>query len=187
MSRYTPHTAESAPEASRAGLEKAARKFGRLPNLIAVMAESPATLDAYLALHGNFEQTAFSPGERQVLLLAVSTVNACAYCVAAHTMGGRMAGLSDAVVEAIRDGKPIPDVRLAALSGFAAAMVEKRGWVTDAQVAAFLDAGFTKAHVFEVVLAVSMKTLSNYINHIADTPLDAALEAHRWTRPKKAA
>ena len=186
MSRYTPHTAESAPEASRAGLEKAARKFGRLPNLIAVMAESPATLDAYLALHGNFEQTAFSPGERQVLLLAVSTVNACAYCVAAHTMGGRMAGLSDAVVEAIRDGKPIPDVRLAALSDFAMAMVEKRGWVTDAQIAAFLDAGFTKAHVFEVVLAVSMKTLSNYINHIADTPLDAALEAHRWTRPKAA-
>ena len=186
MSRYTPHTAESAPEASRAGLEKAARKFGRLPNLIAVMAESPATLDAYLALHGNFEQTAFSPGERQVLLLAVSTVNACAYCVAAHTMGGRMAGLSDAVVEAIRDGKPIPDVRLAALSDFAAAMVEKRGWVTDAQVAAFLDAGFTKAHVFEVVLAVSMKTLSNYINHIADTPLDPALEAHRWTRSEAA-
>ncbi len=180
MSRYTPHTAESAPEASRPGLEKAARKFGRLPNLIAVMAESPATLDGYLAVHGNFEQGAFSPGERQVLLLTVSTMNGCAYCVAAHTMGGKVAGLSDAVVEAIRDGKPIPDVRLAALSGFATAMVEKRGWVSDARIAAFLDAAFTKAHVFEVVLAVSMKTLSNYINHIADTPLDAAMEAHRW-------
>ncbi len=186
MSRYTPHTAESAPEASRPGLEKAARKFGRLPNLIAVMAESPAALDGYLALHGNFEQGAFSPGERQVLVLTISTLNGCAYCVAAHTMGGKMAGLSDAVVEAMRDGKPIPDVRLAALSGFATAMVEKRGWVSDAQIAAFLDAGFTKAHVFEVVLAVSLKTLSNYINHIADTPLDAAMEAHRWTRPEAA-
>ncbi len=182
MSRYAPHTAESAPEASRAGLDKATQKFGRLPNLIAVMAESPAALDGYLALDGIFEQSAFSPGERQVLLLTVSTVSGCAYCVAGHTMGGKMAGLSDAVVEAIRDGKPIPDLRLAALSGFATAMVERRGWVSDAQIAAFLDAGFTKAHVFEVVLAVSMKTLSNYIDHIADTPLDAAMEGHRWAK-----
>jgi len=186
MSRYAPHTAESAPEASRAGMDEAAQKFGRLPNLIAVMAESPATLDGYLALHGVFEQSAFSPGERQVLLLAVSTVNGCAYCVAAHTMGGKMAGVSDAVLDAIRDGKPIPDVRLASLSGFATAMVEQRGWVSDAQIAAFLNAGFTKAHVFEVVLAASMKTLSNYINHIADTPLDAAMEEYRWTRPEAA-
>lgn len=182
MSRYAPHTADSAPEASRAGLDTAARKFGRLPNLIAVMAESPATLDGYLALHEIFERSAFSPGERQVLLLTISTVNGCGYCVAAHTMGGRMAGVSDAVLDAIRDGKPIPDVRLASLSGFAAAMVEKRGWVSDAQIAAFLDAGFTRAHVFDVVLAVSLKTLSNYINHIADTPLDGAMEAHRWTK-----
>ncbi len=186
MSRYAPHTAESAPEASRAGLDKAARKFGRLPNLIAVMAESPAALDGYLALHGVFEQGTFSPGERQVLLLTVSTVNGCAYCVAAHTMGGKMAGVSDVVLEGIRDGKPIPDLRLAALSGFAAAMVEKRGWVSDAKIAAFLNAGFTRAQVFEVVLAVSMKTLSNTINHIADTPLDAAMEAFRWTRPEAA-
>ncbi len=182
MNTYAPHTAESAPEASRAGLDKAARTFGRLPNLIAVMAESPAAMDGYLALHEIFEQSAFSPGERQVLLLAISTVNGCGYCVAAHTMGGNMAGLSDPVLEAIRDGKPIPDVRLAALSAFAAAVVEKRGWVSDAQIAAFLDAGFTQAHLCEVVLAVSMKTLSNYINHIADTPLDAAMEAHRWTK-----
>ena len=114
-------------------------------------------------------------------------MNGFAYCVAVHTMGGGMPGLSDAVVEAIRDGKPIPDVRLAALSGFATAVVEKRGWVSDAEIAAFLDAGFTKAQVFEVVLAVSLKTLRNDINHIADTPLDAALEAHRWTRPAAAA
>ncbi len=183
MSTYVPHTAESAPEASRAGLDKATQKFGRLPNLIAVMAESPAALDGYLALHEIFGRTSFTPAEQQLLLLTVSTVSGCAYCVAAHTMGGgKMAGLSDAVLDAIRDGKPIPDVRLAALSGFAAAMVEKRGWISDAEIAAFLDAGFTKAHVFEVVLAVSMKTLSNYIDHIADTPLDAAMEAHRWTK-----
>ncbi len=182
MSTYAPHTAESAPAASRAGIDKATKKFGRLPNLIAVMAESPAALDGYLALHEIFEQSAFSPEERQLLLLTISTVNGCTYCVAAHTMGGKMAGLSDPVLEAIRDQKPIPDSRLAALNGFAAAMVEKRGWVSDAEIAAFLDAGFTKGQVFEVVLAVSMKTLSNYVNHIADTPLDAALEAHRWAK-----
>ena len=182
MSRYAPHTIESAPEASRAGLDKAAEKFGRLPNLIAVMAESPAALDGYLALHEIFGRTSFTPAEQQVLLLTVSTVNGCAYCVAAHTMGGKMAGVADAVVEGIRDGKRIPDLRLAALSGLATAMVEKRGWVSDARIAAFLNAGFTRAQVFEVVLAVSMKTLSNTINHIADTPLDATMEAHRWTK-----
>ena len=181
MSKFVPHTAETAPEASRDGLAGAKGKFGFVPNLFGVLAESPATLDGYLTLNDIFERSSFSPQEQQLLLLTISVVNDCTYCVPAYSTVAKTVGLSDAVIEAIRDGKPVPDARLAALHGFAAAVVEKRGRVPEAEVDAFIDAGFTKAQVLEVVLAAALKTISNYTNHIAEVPLDAVFEPNRWT------
>ena len=86
------------------------------------------------------------------------------------------------MIEAFRESKPIPDERLAALHGFATAVVEKRGRVSEAEVEAFIDAGFTKAQVLEVVLAVSLSTFTNYTNHIANVPLDAAFAPFRWSK-----
>ena len=182
MRKFVPHTAETAPEASREGLAGAKRKFGFVPNMIGVLAESPATLDGLQALHGAFEQSSFNPKERELLLLAVSTVNGCTYCVPAHSAAAKAAGQSDDVIEAFREGKPIADARLAALHAFATAVVEKRGRVSEAEVDAFIDAGFTKAQVLEVVLGASLMTLTNYTNHIANVPLDAAFEPFRWSK-----
>ena len=182
MSRYIPHTAETAPEASREALAKAKRTYGFVPNMIGVLAASPATLDGLQALSGAFEQGSFSPKERELLLLAVSTVNGCTYCVPAHSAAAKAAGLSDDVIEAFREGKPIPDARLAVLHGFATAVVEKRGRVSEDEVEAFIDAGFTKAQVLEVVLGASLMTLTNYTNHIANVPLDAAFAPFRWSK-----
>ena len=181
MSKFVPHTAETAPDASREGLAKAERTFGFVPNMAGVLAASPAALHGLLALHGAFEQGSFSRKERELLLLAVSTVNGCTYCVPAHSAAAKAAGQSDDVIEAFRESKPIPDARLAALHGFATAVVEKRGRVSEAEVEAFIDAGFTKAQVLEVVLAASLMTLTNYTNHIANVPLDAAFAPFRWT------
>jgi alkylhydroperoxidase family enzyme len=89
------------------------------------------------------------------------------------------------VVEAIREDRPISDSRLEALRVFTTTVVEKQGWLADEDVAAFLAAGFTKAQILEVILGVSFKTLSNYTNHIADTPLDPAFQAAAWAPVEK--
>jgi len=182
MTTFDTHTIETAPEASRGTMEVAKNKYGFLPNLIAVLAESPAAVEGYVTLSGILDKSSLGAAERQLLLLTISAANGCEYCVAAHTLGGRGAGLDEAMIEAIRNGNPIQDNRLAALNAFALVLYEKRGWASDEDVAAFLGAGYTKANVLDVVLATALKTLSNYANHIADTPLDAAFESARWSK-----
>lgn len=183
MSKFTIHTQETAPEAAKESLGKVAERFGgMLPNLYGLMANAPAALRGYMAVSGEFMKSSFSPAEQQLLMLSVSTENGCDYCVAAHTMGAKRAKLGDDVIAALRDGKPIADARLQALHSFCQTVVQKRGWLDESDVDAFLDAGFTQENVFEVVLAVGMKTISNYINHIGHTPLDKAFEPVKWTK-----
>ncbi len=127
-----------------------------------------------------FDESSFSATERQLIILAVSRYNECNYCIAAHTVVAGMQKVPTDVIEAIREDRPIRDSRLEALRTFATSVVEKRGWVTDEQVSAFLAAGFSRAQILEVIVGISFKTLSNYTNHIADTPLDEAFEAGAW-------
>lgn len=171
---YTVHTPESAPEAARPILAEAKKAYGFVPNLYGVMAEAPTLLKAYRALDELFEQTSLKPVEKHVVMLTASAENGCSYCVAAHSVVAAMAKVPDSVVEAIRGGTAIPDPALEALRRFTAAVVNSRGWPTEAQTTAFLGAGYTRANLLEVILGVGLKTLSNYTNHVAETPLDAA-------------
>lgn len=180
MNPFVVHSQETAPEASRFALAGAQSKFGFVPNLIGMLADSPATVGGYLGLGEQFEKSSFTPAERQVVLLAVSFENGCDYCMAAHTVVAGMSRVPAAAIEALRSGEPLPDARLEALAGFTRAVVRERGRVSERELAAFLAAGFTRAQVLEVVLGVAMKTLSNYANHIARTPLDPAFAAARW-------
>jgi len=175
-----PLTVDNAPEQARPLLEKAKKKYGFIPNLLGVMAHAPATLEAYMTLSGLFDQTSLSPTERQVVLLATSAENECTYCVAAHTAIAQMQNLDPDAVGAIRNGDPIPDDKLEALRRFAVEVVTTRGWPSDEARQAFHDAGYTDAHALEVILGVGMKTLSNYTNHAADTPLDDAFADAAW-------
>ncbi len=183
MSRFAPHTTATAPEGARELLTQVTDKYGFLPNLMATMAESPELVKAYATLGDLFGQTGLTPTEQQVVLLTISRLNGCDYCMAAHST---IAGLQEVpadVVEAIRSDRPIADARLEGLRRFTTAVVEQRGWVSDAQIEAFLAAGFEKRRVFDVILGAAMKTLSNYTNHVAKTPLDPAFSGQRWTAP----
>ncbi len=184
MAKFDVYNIDNCPEGAREDMQSVQENYGFLPNIYGVFAESPAVIKAYLALTNLLNAGAFSPAEQQLMLLTVSALNGCEYCVAAHTMVGKMARLDDTVIEAVRTGIPIPDARLAALHHFTRQLVEKRGLLDTKEIDAFLAAGFTKAHVFEVALANSIKTLSNYINHMADTPLDEAMEAFAWDAPE---
>ena len=183
MTTFDLHTHETAPKGSLDAMSGVENVMGFLPNIYAVFADSPSVIKAYTSITQLLNRSSFSPAELQLMLLTTSAVNGCEYCVAAHTMGGKKARLDNTVIEAIRGDIPIPDPRLAMLHKFTKSVVENRGWVTSEEVDDFVEAGFTKAQVLEVVLAVSLKTISNYVNHFAETPLDDALEPLAWQKP----
>jgi len=106
------------------------------------------------------------------VLLAVSTENGCDYCRAAHSAIAKMQGVDEAVIKAIANGDALPDAKLDVLFKFTRVMVDKRGRPSDQDLKALLDAGYSEAQVQDVIVGIGMKTLSNYNNHIAETPLD---------------
>lgn len=183
MSDFKLQTAETATPRGREAIQRAEKDFGFVPNLIKVLANAPAAADAYLDLGARLGGTSLTPPEQQIVLLATSFANQCDYCMGAHSTVARMVGLERADLDALRDGSELPTTRLNVLRDFTRAVVESRGHVTTEDLRRFLDAGFEQAQVLEVILGVAMKTLSNYTNHIAETPLDEAFEAERWSPP----
>ncbi|MDP2740146.1 MAG: carboxymuconolactone decarboxylase family protein [Pseudorhodobacter sp.] len=178
---YPVNTLDTAPEATKPILIAAQKGFGFLPNLLAVMSTAPALLEGYMTLSRIFDSSSLSPTERQIVLLAASRENGCAYCMSVHTAIAGMQKVSSEVVNAIRDDVTIPDSKLEALRAFAAEVTRTRGWPEDANSAAFLAAGYGPQQVLEVVLGVGLKTISNYTTHIAGTPLDAAFKPTEWS------
>lgn len=184
MSQFTFYPIEKAPKAAQALLADAQQKYGFIPNLLAGFAESPATLQAYLDLGAVLNKTSLTPVEQQVVLLAASAENHCTYCVAAHSLIAKRMVKADAdIVKALRELKSLPDSKLNALAIFTRAVVKQRGNVVGNALDEFLNAGYTRQQVLEVVLGVAMKTLSNYANHIMDTPLDSAFQPEAWDVP----
>ena len=174
MSDFTLHATDTAPIASRPILENIEGAWGAVPNLHRLLAESPPTLETYGTAFAAFESSSFSPLERQVVYLAVSVANDCDYCTRAHGRLARAAGLDADSVAIVEARDPLVDARLEALRHYADAVVERRGRVTPEDTAAFLAAGFTQAQVLEIILAVAVKTLSNYVDHVAGVPPERA-------------
>lgn len=171
---------QNAPEAARAVLGQAKKNYGFIPNLLGNMANAPALLKAYLSVGALFDQTSLSATERHVVLLTVSAENECGYCVAAHTAIAGMQKVPQEVVQAIRNNEPIADSKLEALRAYTREVVTQRGWPSASVIERFHAAGYASEQALEVVLGVGMKTLSNYTNHIARTPLDAQFAPAVW-------
>lgn len=182
MSEYKLHTSETAPEESKELLKNAEKQLGFIPNLYAIMAESPIVLKAYNSISQNFENSSLNQIEQQVVLLTTSFTNECNYCVAVHSTVAQMYNIEKSVVDSIRNGEPISNSKLEALRKFTLTVAEKRGWITDQDVKDFFEAGYSKAQLLEVIVGITQKTLSNYINHIVKTPLDAAFENNKWEK-----
>ncbi len=181
MSQFEVHTKETASTESAELLATAEKAYGFIPNLLGVMAESPATVKAYMTIGQLFDESSFSATERQVVILTASRFNECDYCMAAHSVVAGMQKVPADVIEAIRNDRPVNDRKLEALRVFTTTVIEKRGWSSAADIASFLAEGYTKAQVLEVILGISFKTLSNYVNHVAETPLDDAFSTQAWT------
>jgi len=175
---FTIYSTENAPGESQPLLKAAEQNFGFLPNLLGEFAESPAVLEGYLSLNEAVSKTDFSAKEQQLAILAVSVENQCHYCTAVHsTILKNQLNVEDSIVDAVRAGEPLDDPKLNALVRYTQEAVKQRGFVEEDKIQAFLDAGYSQRNVLEVNLIIALKTISNYTNHLADTPLDEAFKA----------
>ena len=172
MTDFTLHDKDSAPQESKALLDVSINAFGMVPNLHAVMAEAPGLLEGYQRLHELFLNSSFDDEETTVVWQTINVEHACHYCVPAHTGIAKSMKVDDAITDALRDETPLPTARLEALRDFTLSVVRDRGNVDDSAVQAFLDAGYTKRQILEIILGAAQKVMSNYTNHLANTPID---------------
>lgn len=177
----TPETLEAATGDAQALLAGAKAKLGFLPNMYGYMAKLPPVLASYLASYDAFRtQSGFTPPEQETVFLTISRVNGCTYCTAAHSMiADKKSGVPADSLAALRAGADLPDAKLQAVARFTETMVLSRGNPDKAEVDAFLAAGFGEKQVLGVVLAIACKTFSNYVNHLAGTPVDPMFAAYK--------
>jgi len=182
MSEFKIHTVDTAPEGSKAILEGAISQMGVIPNLLATMAESPSTLKAYTQLHELFAASSFDAEELTVVWQTINVEHECHYCVPAHTAIAGSMSVDPALTEALRNGTEMTTPKLQALHNFTLSMVRNRGNVLATDLDAFFAAGYGQQQVLEVILGLSQKVISNYVNHIAKTPVDAMFAPMAWTK-----
>jgi AhpD family alkylhydroperoxidase len=185
MSRLPLHTPETAPQASRALLSKSLAANGFLPNLVASLANAPVALETYLTVGEINGRASLTLAERETVQITAAGIHGCGFCVAGHTaLALKKARLPEALVDDIRDQRPLSEPRLDAVAVFTRAVIATRGAVADAELAAFEAAGFDAAAALEVVLGVSLATLCNFANNLAQNELNPQLAAYRW-EPKE--
>ncbi len=174
---------ENAPVNSKSSLEASKKAYGFVPNLLGTMANHPALLKNYWEGSANLDaNSTLTCEEQQVAFLSASYENNCHYCMAAHTSIGQMHKIDQNILDALRNGKTLPDTKLEALSEYVKATTIKRGRVSQNDIDAFLSAGYTKETILEVITIVSLKVMTNYINYVAQTPVDNAFEPNAWEK-----
>ena len=163
---------ETAPEESRPLLENSLKGFGMIPNLHGVMAGSPQVLEAYKTLGDLFQGSSLNNDELTVVWQTINIEHNCHYCVPAHTGVAHMMKVDQSLIDALNNKKPMPTEKLQALQDMTLKILRERGQVSSADVESFYAAGYESRQLMEIVLGLAQKVMSNYINHLAETPLD---------------
>lgn len=172
MKTFALHTMESAPEGTKPLFENSLKNFGMIPNLHAVFGEEPAALEAYQQLHTLFQQTNFNAEELTVVWQTINVEHDCTYCVPAHSLIANMMNVDPALDDALRNQTAMPTQKLQILHDTTLSILRNRGQVSDAELEAFYAAGYEQKHILGILLGLAQKVMSNYINHIAKTPVD---------------
>jgi AhpD family alkylhydroperoxidase len=177
MTMFTRYTAESAPPASRRAMAAVTAKQGYLPAAVALLAESPETLEGFLRISGTFDACTLDPVAREVVIMTVAARNGCHLCTAMHTARLAALGADPALAAALRAAVPLADPRLEAVRAFTLRVIDTAGEAGDESLAGFLGHGFTRRNALEVVLGVGAYTLSTLANRLTGAPVDEELRA----------
>lgn len=172
---FVPHTLESAPPAARRSIQGVVKNMGYLPEGVALLAESPETLNGFLQLSAVFESVTLDPTAREVVVMTVAVRNGCHLCVAVHTAKLTRLGAGEDLIAALRAGRSLPDTRLEALRLFALEVITTAGAVSDEAMESFLGHGYTPRNALEVTLGIGTYTLSTLANRMVGAPVDEPL------------
>lgn len=171
MSRITVPTREAAPSAAQSILDAVNKQLGVVPNLFRLVSLSPATLAGLTGLSGALSKT-LDVRTRERIAIATAQINGCDYCLSAHTyLGLNLAKISSEEIEMNRKGASTEPKADAAVR-FAAKVAQHRGKVSDADIAAVKQAGFSEAQIVEIVAVVAENFLTNLLNNVAETDID---------------
>jgi AhpD family alkylhydroperoxidase len=163
---FTEHTLESAPPASRRLMAATAKNLGHVPAAMARLAESPEMLSTFLKASGTFEATTLDPIAQEVVVMTMATRNGCHVCIEMHSARLTALGADLALIDALREQKPLDDPKLEAIRTFTLELLASTGAVTDDELAAFLAHGYTPKNALEVVLGIGTYTMSTFGNRL---------------------
>ena len=167
MKDFKFYTTDNAQGDAKVILDKVEAKYGFVPNLFAYMAEAPYVIDAYAHMSALLDKTELTAAQQQIGLLAVSHYHDCNFCEVAHRAFGKASKSNPQTISAIVNNEEIKDASDRAMVTMIKAILDNRGWVSDADLDAFFAAGFSKRNVYDLILIVTIKTLSNYSNHLS--------------------
>jgi alkylhydroperoxidase family enzyme len=185
MKSFPIHTIDSAPEGSRASLAALQGAFGMIPNVAGAMATSPVLIGSLVGLFGKVHGGSFAENQIQVVLLTNAVANVSPWAVAFHSALALRHGVAAADVDAIRAGQLPKDSQLAALSALARSLIERRGHLSQQDADQFLEAGFGKSCLLEVIAIVAASTITNYTATVTNPPLEEAFTQHTWSSQSK--
>jgi len=171
MTRITAIDSSTAQGQTKDLLDATQAQLGRIPNLYACIAQSPAALDGYLALRGALGKGALSIPMRERIALLTAAINDCGYCVSAHTFRGAKIGLSSSELAATQDSQSEEPKSRAALQ-FVDALLQQHGQISNDDFAQVKAQGWSDAEIGEMVAHVALNVFSNYFNHVATPTLD---------------
>ncbi|KDB44849.1 carboxymuconolactone decarboxylase family protein [Glaesserella parasuis] len=179
MSKFQIHTIDTAPEAAKEALQAVKNNNGFIPNLIGVLANAPTALETYRTVGAINQRTSLTPTEREVVQITVAVANGCGFCVAGHTaISIKQIKMPDELLQALRKATPIQDNKLDTLARFTLAVINTKGKVGETLLNEFFAVGYTQQNALDVVLGVSLASLCNYANNLADTPINPELQPY---------
>ena len=173
---------ENSNERQKALLEKTKKTYRFLPNMQSKMGNYPPLLESYLDGVASFrKESGFTLIEQEVIFLVISFENNCDYCVASHSLIADLkAKMPRNIIEELREDKVLSDSKLNTLKIFTKHMLLERGFPNESETQKFMDAGYTENQILAIIHAISLKTLSNYLNHVFDTDLDTMTKVWEW-------
>lgn len=179
MSRLTVNTVETAPEASKARIEALQKANGFIPNLIGVLANSPQALEMYQEVSKMNSRNSLTAEEIEVIQITAAAHNGCDFCVAGHTkIGTKLLKMPENILNALRSRTTIAEnEKYQTLAQFTMQLIDSRGKVSDEQLQAMKDIGYSEQNILDVVMGVALATLCNFANNVAQNDINPELQA----------
>ena len=159
-------------------LEEIQKSFGFVPNALEAMSAEPALLKAYVGIEALLPVCSLTIIEQELVMLTVSVVNNCEYCVAAHSLTSKI--LSSEQVDSLRIHQVLGDFKLQRLRETTEQIVRQQGHLSEQQLSEFLNAGYSRSQLLAIVLIISFKTIANYSNNINAPELDHVFLSKKW-------